>query len=244
MERYHLGHGRRVYNPVLRRFHEADSLSPFAAGGLNAYAYCAGDPINYRDPSGASIEWLHDDAAMYVVPMVTLLLNGLGLVKGVLALSVKPLRDLTRLDRVLLIKPFVVAPLSVTTVATGLAAKSDETTAVGLALGAFSFGVSMARILSAMPDTSWTVFKANFRKLLGLSERGTVPRPIEMVGFASRRSADSRFAVGAALRDSRGSTSSRGSTAMSETRREVAASATRLRQGSDSATNSSAVRRT
>ncbi|MCE5978270.1 RHS repeat-associated core domain-containing protein [Pseudomonas sp. JR33AA] len=50
---YHLGNGRRTYNPVLMRFHSADSLSPFSDGGLNAYAYCAGDPINRVDPSGA-----------------------------------------------------------------------------------------------------------------------------------------------------------------------------------------------
>jgi RHS repeat-associated protein len=50
---YHLGNGRRTYNPVLMRFHSADSLSPFSDGGLNAYAYCNGDPINRVDPSGA-----------------------------------------------------------------------------------------------------------------------------------------------------------------------------------------------
>lgn len=53
---YHLGNGRRTYNPKLMRFHSPDSLSPFSTGGLNAYAYCAGDPVNRVDPSGAS--WL------------------------------------------------------------------------------------------------------------------------------------------------------------------------------------------
>lgn len=47
-----LGNGHRVYNPVLMRFHSPDSLSPFGRGGRNAYAYCAGDPINHADPSG------------------------------------------------------------------------------------------------------------------------------------------------------------------------------------------------
>lgn len=49
---YLLGNGYRGYNPVLMRFHSPDSLSPFAAGGLNCYAYCAGDPVNFSDPSG------------------------------------------------------------------------------------------------------------------------------------------------------------------------------------------------
>jgi hypothetical protein len=34
------------------RFNSPDSLSPFGEGGLNAYAYCIGDPINRRDPTG------------------------------------------------------------------------------------------------------------------------------------------------------------------------------------------------
>ncbi|MFJ4432970.1 RHS repeat-associated core domain-containing protein [Pseudomonas sp. NPDC089395] len=49
---YALGKGYRSYNPALMRFVAPDSLSPFAEGGTNAYAYCAGDPINYVDPTG------------------------------------------------------------------------------------------------------------------------------------------------------------------------------------------------
>ncbi|WP_449126261.1 RHS repeat domain-containing protein [Pseudomonas viridiflava] len=47
-----LGNGYRAYNPVLMKFHSPDSLSPFDEGGVNAYAYCEGDPVNGVDPSG------------------------------------------------------------------------------------------------------------------------------------------------------------------------------------------------
>jgi len=49
---YFLGSGYRFFNTVLMRFHSPDSFSPFAAGGINAYMYCGGDPVNRIDPSG------------------------------------------------------------------------------------------------------------------------------------------------------------------------------------------------
>ncbi|MEV6978547.1 RHS repeat-associated core domain-containing protein [Kitasatospora sp. NPDC093806] len=54
---YHLGNGARAYDPVLLRFASPDILSPFGAGGVNPYAYCAGDPVNRVDPSG-HLSWM------------------------------------------------------------------------------------------------------------------------------------------------------------------------------------------
>ncbi|HWH85803.1 MAG TPA: RHS repeat-associated core domain-containing protein [Pseudomonas sp.] len=53
---YLLGNGYRAYSPTLMRFTSPDSMSPFAAGGLNAYAYCLGDPVNRVDPTG-HVSW-------------------------------------------------------------------------------------------------------------------------------------------------------------------------------------------
>ncbi|MHC8315439.1 RHS repeat-associated core domain-containing protein [Pseudomonas sp. LB3P31] len=49
---YLLGNGHRAFNPVLMRFNSPDRLSPFGKGGVNAYAYCLGDPVNMVDPKG------------------------------------------------------------------------------------------------------------------------------------------------------------------------------------------------
>lgn len=51
-ECYLLGNGYRSYHPRLQRFASPDTLSPFGSGGLNAYAYVVGDPVNHTDPSG------------------------------------------------------------------------------------------------------------------------------------------------------------------------------------------------
>lgn len=54
IEGYHLGNGHRTYSPTCMRFNSPDTLSPHDEGGLNAYSYCGGDPINRSDPSGRS----------------------------------------------------------------------------------------------------------------------------------------------------------------------------------------------
>ena len=50
----------RYYNPEWRRFISPDDtayLDPDTPNGLNLYAYCNNDPINYVDPNGCAPEW-------------------------------------------------------------------------------------------------------------------------------------------------------------------------------------------
>ncbi|WP_438284024.1 RHS repeat-associated core domain-containing protein [Pseudomonas alabamensis] len=51
---YALGRGYRFFSPSLMRFQKPDTHSPFGKGGLNSYAFCLGDPVNYSDPTGQS----------------------------------------------------------------------------------------------------------------------------------------------------------------------------------------------
>ncbi|WP_095066956.1 RHS repeat domain-containing protein [Pseudomonas sp. Irchel 3A18] len=76
---YLLGQGYRAYNPVLMRFHSPDSLSPFDRGGLNPYAYCLGDPVNYLDPDGHMPKWL--------MPVIGIGLSIVGIVASVATLG-------------------------------------------------------------------------------------------------------------------------------------------------------------
>lgn len=50
----------RYYNPEWRRFISPDAaeyIDPETPNGLNLYAYCNNDPVNYADPSGHAPEW-------------------------------------------------------------------------------------------------------------------------------------------------------------------------------------------
>jgi len=49
---YSLGNGHRIYSTSLMRFLAPDRLSPFKEGGVNAYGYVQGDPVNRDDPTG------------------------------------------------------------------------------------------------------------------------------------------------------------------------------------------------
>lgn len=64
--------GERVYLPSLRRFLAPDSLSPFAMGGINRYAYCNGDPIGRIDPGGHSwLSWVKSTLDRLDLPLTT-----------------------------------------------------------------------------------------------------------------------------------------------------------------------------
>jgi len=81
---YLLGLGYRAYNPTLMRFHSPDSLSPFGAGGVNPYVYCAGDPINYVDPTG------HANRKTNTMGLLGGILSAIGIALSVAAVVIAP----------------------------------------------------------------------------------------------------------------------------------------------------------
>jgi hypothetical protein len=65
-------------------FLSPDSESPFGSGGINPYAYCAGDPVNRIDPDGHS--WVNYALAGAGIALgVAALIASLGTVSSILA---------------------------------------------------------------------------------------------------------------------------------------------------------------
>jgi len=64
---YLLGNGHRAFLPVFMRFNSPDRLSPFDKGGLNAYCYCSGDPVNRSDQTGRFSTWVSDLPGLFAL---------------------------------------------------------------------------------------------------------------------------------------------------------------------------------
>jgi RHS repeat-associated protein len=83
----------RAYLPWLTRFACPDNLSPFGKGGLNAYAYCNGDPVNKTDPSG------HEPLGVDIGSVLAIGSGALALAAGGRALLAKSLAKNQALKR-------------------------------------------------------------------------------------------------------------------------------------------------
>ncbi|QQQ50929.1 RHS repeat-associated core domain-containing protein [Pseudomonas syringae] len=129
---YLLGNGYRAYNPVLMRFNSPDSMSPFGKGGLNAYAYCVGDPVNRVDPTGHESEWF----------WVGLGLSVLGVAAGVRGMILSRARTKELVGSVAAVVTGVVALTPAT--ASGLMKESNPETSSILQYVGFGLGVSSA----------------------------------------------------------------------------------------------------
>lgn len=145
---YLLGNGYRAYNPWLMCFHSPDSASPFGAGGINPWMYCAGDPINFRDPTGHIPEWLSWTLTgiAAVAVMVTgagFIAAGAGAASGLISSTVKGFMVSSTLAKA----SFVTGALSVGTsvaaqLADPLASRGLRTAADVLGAASLAFGLA------------------------------------------------------------------------------------------------------
>lgn len=159
----HLGNGYRAYSPVLMRFNCPDSMSPFGAGGINPYAYCAGDPVNNSDPSGH----------MSIQGGMGIGLGGLGLSLGIVSLGLST--TVTRGTAAVLMAGMAA---SATSIVSGAASENSDalgwlSLATGL-VGLTLTGYGATKVLS----NSALSARLNAITTLGLSGRGA-PRAAE-----------------------------------------------------------------
>jgi RHS repeat-associated protein len=166
---YLLGNGYRAFNPVLMRFNSPDRLSPFGKGGLNAYSYCAGDPINHVDPTGK-----------FMIDLFGLIQKGLTVALHLIT------------PAAMLVGPKVSGPsLIATRVSLMGSAGSGVGAALQLASNPIGVYVSAAGTAASLGGAAtrgiiglrkayqsknlWETIKTNFKNILGLDSAGTPP---------------------------------------------------------------------
>lgn len=167
LDLYLLGHGRRGYLPCPGRFLQPDRHSPFGIGGLNAYAYCAADPVNRTDPSGAAF------TALIVGSIV------IGATSATLQASLVATRSVKDTPARMMwgMRLGIVAGLAsmVSGIAAGVLGGSDQTRAA-LTWGAYGLAFTSAalRLSVSLPALYRTEPRKVVGRLLGI-RRGAAP---------------------------------------------------------------------
>jgi len=189
---YHLGNGYRTYNPVLMRFNAPDSWSPFGAGGLNQYAYCAGDPINRTDPGGHLSGQAWAGIGLGILGLLSMIVSaGLSLpaVGGITAaISAASAVDLATGGLGIL--------ADLTSIATGATSEADPE--ASQVLGWVSFGLGFAGAVAGVAHAGSAVH-AKFKQRMGPTDLLSDEGGIEMGPVTSATTGDAQG--GAAFAD-------------------------------------------
>ena len=154
---YHLGNGARSFDPMLQCFLSKDPYSPFSVGGINPYAFCAGDPVNRTDHSGY----------MSVSAGIGL---GLGILGIILSIVTFGITALIGAGVVGLMLSATSALLGMASAATGIAAAilEDSDPELARTLGWVSLGLGIASALVGLIGPALTSYaKATGRLVIG-----------------------------------------------------------------------------
>ncbi|MCO7037202.1 hypothetical protein NAG83_11925 [Pseudomonas carnis] len=178
----------RPYDPHLMMFLAPDNESPFGRGGLNRYAYCAGDPLNRVDPDGHSFwKWFLAGAGLLIGVLATAASFGTAapVVAGVMAGGLAALTT----SGALAVTSMALGVVATTTgVASFLLEASGNSEAASI-LGALSFATGIASGVTALAPLAWKA-AAKLGQFVGrwqqnLQSAGGVPR-LEVQGGALR----------------------------------------------------------
>ncbi|PTR24693.1 RHS repeat-associated protein [Luteibacter sp. OK325] len=198
VEWYVLGH-YRAYNPALMRFHCPDIASPFGHGGLNAYAYCSGDPINRSDPSGEGwLDWLFVGIGV-VASGIAIAASG-----GTLALAIGPVVSLTATASQATAVGLVAVDITSIGLSIGSAAAMDSgddalAMKLGLAsavLGGAAMGATLGPKLASQAVKGWRGFIAATKYV----QPPTVRSPLALKAPRLRGGHDDARSIGAIRR--------------------------------------------
>ncbi|WP_448143090.1 RHS repeat-associated core domain-containing protein [Stenotrophomonas bentonitica] len=154
---YLLGPGHhRPYSPTLHYFLAPDALSPFDEGGLNAYAYCAGDPINRMDPTGHFWKWIVLGVAA-IAAVASLGVLAAPLITGSAALTASALGGA------------VINAVGAAVELGALAAEAAGSDTAASILGWIGLGITAAGVVTALPSIAAKASRRVAKRLAGAS---------------------------------------------------------------------------
>jgi len=175
---WYIPNGYRPYDPIIMGFLSPDSDSPFGQGGLNSYAYCAGDPVNRIDPTGHGwLTWLAAGIGIGLAVIGTIATFGAA-APAFAALATGGIGALTASGAMAV----GVATMSAVSLGTGIASTvleaTDKDSKAASILGWVSLGTGLAEIGLTMAPKAASKLGLRLGRSIGRAAQKTAKGPI------------------------------------------------------------------